>query len=64
MLQILSVLKLETGQFGYIDVYGARLRGNKRFSAELTLKDGKVMWDRNGLASQDWDKLGNYNAQQ
>ncbi len=59
-----SVLKLETGQFGYVDVYGARLRGNKRFSAELTLKDGKVMWDRNGLASQDWDKLGNYNAQQ
>ena len=58
-----SVLKLETGQFGYLDVYGARLRGNKRFSAELTLKDGKVMWDRNGLASQDWDKLGNYNAQ-
>ena len=58
-----SVLKLETGQFGYVDVYGARLRGNKRFSAELTLKDGKVMWDRNGLASQDWDKLGNYNAQ-
>ena len=59
-----SVLKLETGQFGYVDVHGARLRGNKRFSAELTLKDGKVMWDRNGLASQDWDKLGNYNAQQ
>ena len=51
-----SVLRLETGQFGFIDVDGARLRGNKRFSAELTLKDGKVMWDRNGLSRQDWDK--------
>ena len=51
-----SVLRLETGQFGFIDVEGARLRGNKRFSAELTLKDGKVMWDRNGLSREDWDK--------
>ncbi len=51
-----SVLRLETGQFGFIDVSGARLRGNKRFAAELTLKDGRVMWDRNGLSRQDWDK--------
>ena len=59
----ISVLRLETGQFGFIDVNGARLRGNKRFAAELTLKDGRVMWDRNGLASKDWDKLGNYGPQ-
>ena len=51
-----SVLRLETGQFGFIDVSGARLRGNKRFAAELTLKDGRVMWDRNGLSREDWDK--------
>ncbi len=51
-----SVLRLETGQFGFIDVAGARLRGNKRFAAELTLKDGRVMWDRNGLSREDWDK--------
>ena len=59
----ISVLRLETGQFGFIEVNGARLRGNKRFAAELTLKDGRVMWDRNGLASKDWDKLGNYGPQ-
>jgi dihydroorotase len=58
-----SVLRLETGQFGFIDVYGARLRGTKRLAAELTLKDGKVMWDRNGLAREDWDKLGIYEMQ-
>jgi len=52
-----SVLRLETGQFGFIDVQRARLRGNKRFAAELTLKDGRVMWDKNGLASEDWDKV-------
>ena len=59
----ISVLRLETGPFGFIDVNGARLRGNKRFAAELTLKDGRVMWDRNGLAREDWDKLGNYGPQ-
>lgn len=53
-----AVLRLETGQFGFIDVAGARLRGNKRFSVELTLKDGHVMWDRNGLSREDWDKPG------
>ncbi|MBM3796643.1 MAG: amidohydrolase/deacetylase family metallohydrolase [Acidobacteria bacterium] len=59
------VLRLEQGQFGYVDVYGARLRGNKRISAEMTIKDGQVMWDRNGLASPDWDKLGpDYGQQQ
>lgn len=54
----IAALRLEQGQFGFIDVYGARLRGNKRFSAELTIKDGAIVWDRNGIASEDWDKLG------
>ncbi|MCC6537045.1 MAG: amidohydrolase/deacetylase family metallohydrolase [Bryobacterales bacterium] len=52
-----AVLRLEQGQFGYVDVYGARLRGNNRIAAELTIKGGEVVWDRNGLASPDWDKL-------
>ncbi|MEZ5355437.1 MAG: amidohydrolase/deacetylase family metallohydrolase [Bryobacteraceae bacterium] len=53
-----AVLKLEQGDFGFVDVYGARLRGNKRFAAEITIKDGLVVWDRNGLTRTDWDKLG------
>ena len=52
-----AVLRLETGNFGFVDVSGARLKGNKRFSAELTIRDGVVVWDRNGLTREDWDKL-------
>ena len=52
-----SVLRLETGSFGFVDVRGARLRGNKRFVAEITIKDGRVMWDLNGLTREDWDKM-------
>lgn len=59
-----TVMRLEQGQFGFIDVYGARLRGSKRLSAELTIKDGRVIWDHNGISREDWDKLGpNYTAQ-
>jgi dihydroorotase len=60
----IAVLKLEQGSFGFIDVYGARMKGNKRFAAELTIKDGLVMWDKNGISREDWDKLGmNYGSQ-
>ncbi|MEZ5402462.1 MAG: amidohydrolase/deacetylase family metallohydrolase [Bryobacteraceae bacterium] len=60
----LAVLKLEQGDFGFVDIYGARLKGNKRFAAEITIKDGLVVWDRNGLTRTDWDSLGpNYESQ-
>ena len=59
----IAVLKLEQGDFGFIDVNGARLKGSKRFAAELTIKDGLVVWDKNGISRQDWDKLGkNYGS--
>lgn len=58
-----SVMKIETGDFGFVDVYGAKLKGNKRLSGELTLRDGLVVWDRNGITRTDWDSLGNYGPQ-
>ncbi len=58
-----AVLRLATGDFGFVDVYGARMRGSRKLVSELTLRDGRVMWDLNGITRQDWDKLGNYNAQ-
>jgi dihydroorotase len=59
----LAVLRVETGDFGFVDVLGARMKGNRRLAAELTVLDGLVVWDRNGLTREDWDKLGNYGAQ-
>lgn len=52
-----AVLRLETGDFGFIDVNGARMKGTKRLRAELTLRDGQVVWDLNGLAAPDWETL-------
>lgn len=59
-----TVLRLMEGQFGFVDVNGARLRGSKNLAAELTIKDGRVHWDLNGITREDWDKLSkNYGPQ-
>lgn len=49
-----AVLKLERGEFGFIDSGGARNSGTQRLSAELTLRKGEVVWDLNGRAAEDW----------
>jgi hypothetical protein len=38
-----TVLRVETGNFGFTDMYGARLSARQRFVAELTLRDGRVV---------------------
>jgi dihydroorotase len=53
----LAVFKLEKGSFGYVDMYGARMRGTQKLTCELTLRDGKVVYDLNGITRLDWDKL-------
>jgi dihydroorotase len=52
-----AVLRLEKGAFGFTDMNGARLKAGQRLACELTLKDGKVVYDLNGLSRPDWDTL-------
>jgi dihydroorotase len=49
-----AVLRLDRGNFGFVDSAGARKSGNQLLVCEMTLRAGKVMWDLNGRASQDW----------
>jgi dihydroorotase len=53
----IAVLRLETGTFGFVDMYGARLRGTQKLICELTLRDGKVVYDLNGMTRPDWNTL-------
>jgi dihydroorotase len=53
----IAVLRLEKGQFGFIDMFGARLSGTERLTAEMTLKDGKIVYELNGLSRPDWTTL-------
>jgi len=52
----IAVLRLREGTFGFVDAGGNRIEGNRRFEAELTLRAGKVVWDLNGLAAQEFKK--------
>jgi dihydroorotase len=60
----IAVLRLNKGDFGFVDVNGGRAKGTQMLSAEVTLKDGRVYWDANGITREDWDKIkGRYGAQ-
>ena len=53
----IAVLRLDNGQFGYQDARGARFMGKQKLVCEMTLRDGKVVWDLNGRAGEDWEKF-------
>jgi dihydroorotase len=52
-----AVFRLEKGSFGYLDSYGARLNGTERLTCEMTLRDGKIVYELNGLSRPDWTTL-------
>ncbi len=52
-----AVFRVEKGDFGFADHYGARLKAKQKLQCEVTLRDGRVVWDLNALTREDWDKL-------
>lgn len=53
----IAVLKIEEGSFGFIDPPGGRMAASQRLSCELTVRDGKVLYDLNGLTREPWETL-------
>jgi dihydroorotase len=53
----IAVLRVEKGRFGFVDSFGARMDGTERLVCELTVRDGKVVYDLNGLTRPDWHTL-------
>jgi len=49
-----AVLRLEKGHFGFVDQIGARLDGTEKLLCELTVRDGKVVYDLNGMTRERW----------
>lgn len=48
-----AVLRVVHGKFGFVDSGQLRMHGDQMLVSELTLRDGKVVWDLNGLAAND-----------
>ncbi len=38
-------------------MFGAKLSGTERLTAEMTLKDGKIVYELNGLGRPEWTTL-------
>ena len=52
-----SVLRVATGNFGFTDMYGARMDGRQKLECEMTVKDGKIEYDLNGISRPGWKTL-------
>jgi dihydroorotase len=53
----IAVLRLEKGKFGFVDPIGGRMDSPQRLACEMTLRDGKVVYDLNGMTGERWDTL-------
>jgi dihydroorotase len=47
-----TLLRLRNGSFGFVDAWGNRIPGDRKLECELTLRNGKVVYDLNGLCGR------------
>lgn len=46
----IAILSIRKGKFGLYDYTGYKIDAEKRFECELTIRDGKIVYDFNGIA--------------
>lgn len=56
----IAVLQLRTGVFAFRDALNKKRMGCQQLENVLTVRDGRIVWDRNGIAFPDWRKAGDY----
>src|SRR5688500_7693311 len=50
-----AIFSLLKGKFGYIDSGGFSMQGDQKLQCELTIREGKVVYDLNGISRPAWD---------
>lgn len=50
-----AVLRVEKGDFGFVDMFNKKLMGNEKLICELTIRGGKVVYDLNGITRDLWN---------
>ena len=56
----LAVIEIQQGQFGFLDAGHGRLRGDRNMRAIMTIREGRIVWDTEGLSKTDWSQAGPY----
>jgi dihydroorotase len=46
-----AILKVLQGDFGFWDRMGYKVKAKQKFGCEMTIRDGKIVYDLNGIAS-------------
>src|SRR5689334_14592122 len=52
-----SVFRIEKGKFGFVDQTGGKLPGSEKLLCEMTLRDGTIVYDLNGMSAVPWEKV-------
>ncbi|HIE26154.1 TPA: amidohydrolase/deacetylase family metallohydrolase [Candidatus Poribacteria bacterium] len=55
-----AVIELLKGDFGFVDSGHAKMCGTQKLQASLTIRNGEIVWDLNGLSWPDWETAGQY----
>ena len=55
-----AVFAIETGVFAFKDAWRVKRLGDKRLVCVLAVRDGKLVYDRDGLGFPLWNTAGNY----
>ena len=56
----IAVLQLNEGKFGFVDSGHAKMVGNRKLRCLLTVREGKIVWDVEGLSWPEWREAGDY----
>ena len=51
-----AVLSEEHGKFGYVDMDNVKMMGDTRLVCEMTVRNGRVVYDLNGLSMDVWNE--------
>ncbi len=54
----IAVWNIASGDFGFADSSGGRLKGSRRLTCEMTVHDGAIVWDHNARSAVDYKTLG------
>ena len=45
-----AILNVREGEFGFFDYTGLKVKGTRKFECEMTIRDGRIVYDLNGIA--------------
>lgn len=58
----IALFTVERGTFGLVDEHDRRLPAKARVICVMTIRNGNVVWDLNGLSIREWTQAGPYTS--